>query len=279
MSGGCSRWIRLSTRVAEHKWVSVEITEHVATITFTRPPVNATDRESFLEIGAAFRRVSEDPDVRSVIFCSGARHFMAGADMRSRSTQDWTKEDLLTLGATSVTDTGRIARDSLWSVFECSVPVIAAVHGAAVGSGLAYASLCDFIVAADDARFGMTEINVGKLGGASHLLRAFGPYRARRMFFLGELVSVAELQDTGAFYKVVPRATLMAEALALAAVLVAKSPVALRLAKESLLRVEGLPVQDGYRIEQDYTRRLARFNDSGEAARSYLEKRSPVWEW
>lgn len=265
--------------MAGYDWVSVEITKHVATITFTRPPINATDRESYLEIGSAFRCVSEDPDVRSVVFCSGARHFMAGADMRARPTQDWTKEDLSTLGVTSVTDTGRIVRDSLSSVFECSVPVVAAVHGAAVGSGFAYASLCDFIVAANDARFGMNEINVGKLGGASHLLRAFGPYRARRLFFLGELVSVSELVDSGAFYKVVPRAELMAEAHALAAILAEKSPVALRLAKESLLRVEGLPVQEGYRIEQDYTRRLARFPDSGEAAQAYLEKRPPVWEW
>jgi enoyl-CoA hydratase len=259
--------------------ITVDHVDHVARVTFTRPPVNATDRAAYREITDVFRTVGEDPAVRVVVFRSGGKHFMTGADMKSRSTQDWVPEDLTTTGASSVTDTGRLVRDALEAVYECPVPVIAAVHGVATGSGFAIASLSDFVIAAADARFGMTEINVGKLGGASHLLRAFGPYVARRLFFTGELVSARELEGTGFFYRVVDRSELDATAEELAGRLAAKSPVALRLAKESLVRVESLPVTEGYRVEQDYTRRLSRFPDSREAAHAFLEKRTPKWEW
>jgi enoyl-CoA hydratase len=259
--------------------ITVDVADHIARVTFTRPPVNATDRAAYREITDVFRTVGEDPGVRVVVFRSGGTHFMAGADMKSRSTQDWVAEDLTTSGASSVTDTGRLVRDALEAVYECPVPVIAAVHGVATGSGFAIASLSDFVVAAADARFGLTEINVGKLGGASHLLRAFGPYVARRMFLTGELVSARELESTGFFYRVVDRAELDAAATELARSLARKSPVALRLAKESLVRVESLPVLEGYRVEQDYTRRLSRFADAEEAVAAFLEKRTPKWEW
>jgi enoyl-CoA hydratase len=106
-----------------------------------------------------------------------------------------------------------------------------------------------------------------------------GPYKARKMFFTGELVGADEMYRLGAVEHVVPAAELMATARALATELAAKSPIALRLAKESMNRTESLSIQDGYRVEQDYTTRLLGFEDAAEARQAFQEKRSPEWKW
>jgi enoyl-CoA hydratase len=99
------------------------------------------------------------------------------------------------------------------------------------------------------------------------------------MFFTGEFVPASEFHRLGAVEAVVSPDQLMPTATELAAKIAAKSPIALRLAKESMNRVEDLPLKDGYRTEQDYTSRVTRYNDSAEARAAYLEKRQPVWTW
>jgi enoyl-CoA hydratase len=159
------------------------------------------------------------------------------------------------------------------------VPVIAAVNGPALGAGLAFAACCDLILAAEEATFGTTEINVGLLGASSHVSLLVGRHKARELFFTGEVVPAAELYRLGAVRAVVPRERLAEEARALARSLAAKSPIALRLAKESMNRVEFLPLKDAYRTEQEYTARLQRFDDAAEARAAYMEKRDPDWKW
>jgi enoyl-CoA hydratase len=117
------------------------------------------------------------------------------------------------------------------------------------------------------------------LGGARHLQRLVGPFKTRKMFFTGEAVSAHEFYRLGAVEAVVEPAKLMASAIELAANIARNSPIGLRLAKESLTRVEDLSLKEGYRIEQDYTGRVTRYNDSQEARRAYLEKREPDWSW
>jgi enoyl-CoA hydratase/carnithine racemase len=104
------------------------------------------------------------------------------------------------------------------------------------------------------------------------------PYKTRKMFFTGEFVDAHEFDRLGAVEAVVPHDDLQTTARELAAVMASKSPMALRLAKESPNRVEDLGLKDGYRIEQDYTQRITRFEDSAEARRSYLGKREPEWQ-
>jgi enoyl-CoA hydratase len=99
------------------------------------------------------------------------------------------------------------------------------------------------------------------------------------MFFTGEFVDAHEFHRLGAVETVVPPAELLPTARSLATVMAAKSPLGLRLAKESLNRVEDMGLKDGYRTEQDYTQRITKFSDSAEARRSYLEKRDPEWTW
>jgi len=256
--------------------LSVDVVDHVATVTLDRPPVNAVTPATFVEVIDVFATLSADRDVRVVIFtAAGDRAFMAGADLRSVGERDRGPG----VPAAYVTDPARAARDAMWSITDCAVPVIAAVNGPAIGAGLAFAACCDILVAADTATFGATEINVGLLGASAHLSLLVGRHKARELFFTGELVSSAELYRLGALRAVVPRDRLLDEANELATSLASKSPIALRLAKEAMNRVEFLPLKEAYRTEQEYTARLLGFEDAQEARAAFLERRDPEWRW
>lgn len=253
----------------------VAVADDIATVTFERPPVNAIDHPSMVELAEIFSSFADRRDVRVVIFtAAGDRAFMAGVDLKSIDAASTAE-----LPPTRLVDPGKIARDAMWAITDCAVPVIAAVNGPAIGAGLAFAACCDILLAAEGATFGTTEINVGLLGASAHLSRLVGTYKAREMFFTGELVPATELYRLGAVRAVVPRDELMSTALDLATVLTKKSPLALRMAKDSMNRVEGLPLKDAYRTEQDYTNRLVRLEDSAEARQAFFEKRSPEWKW
>jgi enoyl-CoA hydratase len=254
--------------------ITISVSDFVATITLDRPPVNAVDRHALIAIRDAFRSLNDCRDVRAAIFTgAGARAFIGGADLTSYGVAQETEP------ATETIDMGWVAREALWSVTDCAVPVIAAVNGPAIGAGVAFSACCDMIVAAESATFGTLEINVGLLGASSHLSLMVGRHKAREMFMLGETVDADQLHRLGAIREVVASNKLMDTANELAAKLAAKSPIALRLAKESMNRVEFLPLKEAYRTEQDYTNRLLTFADSAEARAAYLEKRSPTWRW
>lgn len=254
--------------------ISLTIEDHIATVTLDRPPVNAVDGDAHVAIQRAFDSLNDNRDVRVAIFTAvGDRAFMAGADLRTINQRPEN------LPPTSITDPARYARDAFWAITDCAVPVIGAINGPALGAGLAYAACCDILVASDNATFGTTEINVGLLGASAHLSSLVGRHKAREMFFTGETISATELYRLGALRAVVAREELMGTAMELARSLAAKSPIALRLAKESMNRVEHLPLKEAYRTEQDYTARLLRFEDAKEANAAFLEKREPEWKW
>ena len=254
--------------------IDVEVADGIATVTFDRPPVNAVDTESMEGFAESFRSFADRRDVRVAIFtATGDRAFIAGVDLKSIGGDGGETPP------TRLVDPGRIARDAMWAITDCAVPVIAAVNGPAIGAGLAFAACCDIILAAEGATFGTTEINVGLLGASAHLSRLVGTYKARELFFTGELVPAAELHRLGAVRAVVPRDELLPAARELAAVLAAKSPIALRMAKDSMNRVEHLPLKEAYRTEQDYTDRLLRYEDAAEARAAFFEKRDPEWKW
>jgi len=254
--------------------VTVSVSDFVATVTLDRPPVNAVDRGALLAIRDAFRSLNDRRDVHAAIFTgAGRRAFIGGADLQTYGVPH--DDD----PPTETTDVGVVAREALWSVTDCAVPVIAAVNGPAIGAGVAFAGCCDMIVAAEHATFGTLEINVGLLGASAQLSLMVGRHKAREMYFLGEKVDAAELHRLGAIRAVVPADKLMDTADELAARLADKSPIALRLAKEAMNRVEFLPLKDAYRTEQDYTNRLLAFADSAEARAAYLQNRTPQWQW
>ncbi len=253
--------------------VSVDIEDHIAVVTMDRPPVNAIEIGMGVELRDVFTSFADNRDVRvAILTAAGDRAFMAGVDLQTVGHRPAEPPSYQI-------DPVRWPRDAMWAITDCAVPVIGAINGPALGAGLAFAACCDMLVASDNATFGATEINVGVLGASAQLSMLVGRHKAREMFFTGEVVPAAELHRLGAVRAVVPRDDLLGTARALAAVLATKSPIALRLAKESMNRVEGLPLKDAYRIEQDYTDRIMRFEDAAEARAAFFERRDPEWKW
>jgi enoyl-CoA hydratase len=254
--------------------LELEIADGVAVVRLARPPVNAVSRLMMSELKECFEGLSQNRDVGAVVLgATGEKAFCGGIDLNEMANNETGSDmhDLL---------------DPLWewrsvqyAVRECLVPVIAAVEKVVIGAGFGLIGVCDLVIAGDECRIGLTEINVGLLGGASKAMRLLGPSKARRMMFLGELLPAQELYRLGGIEEVVPAGTAEARAKEIAAQIAAKSPIAIRLAKESILRIEGDELMSQYRTENDYTNRLRSYDDSAEAIAAFLEKREPRWTW
>jgi enoyl-CoA hydratase len=260
--------------------VHVEVADHIATVTLDRPPVNALSADAMRELTAAFRSFDEDRDVHVAILRStGEKVFCAGADIKDSERRYSLRESSDADSAADVVDPGKVARDCFMAALDAAVPIISAVHGVTLGAGLALVACTDIIIAAEEATFGLPEINVGVLGGGRFLQRLVGVPKMRSMFFTGRPVSAQEMEDAGALAAVVPRAELIDRATVLAREIASKSPIGIRLGKQSLNRVESLSVAEGYRVEQDYTARVSTFDDAREARNAWREKREPQWGW
>lgn len=264
--------------------VRVEIADSIATVTLDRPPVNALDRQTFDELADTFDELGATREASVAIFAAaGARAFCGGVDLGDsprRHRPDGREFDGGPKGdARDQLDPGIVPRHCFWSILDCSIPVIAAVDGKAIGAGLALVACCDLVVMSTRASLALTEINVGVLGGVKPAQRLLGPYLAKRMFLTGEFVEADELYRRGAIEAVVEPGELIETARALASTIAAKSPIAVRLAKESANRVEHLDLKDGYRLEQDYTVRIKRFADADEARLAYQDKRRGDYRW
>jgi enoyl-CoA hydratase len=252
--------------------IKTEIRDYIAIVIIDRPPVNAMNRQMFDEIQAAFDALNNRADVRAAIFTGAGKCFCAGADMKARSAS-LEGQQAPRLGA--MWGHSRAAREAFNSILECSVPVICAINGPALGGGLALVASCDILLASENAILGLPEIDVGLLGGGRHAQRLFGVYKARKLMYTGERVSAAELYRLGIVEKVVPPDKLLDEARALAETIAEKSPLAIRLAKHAMNTIECMTLRDGYRFEQNMTHELTGSEDAKEAARAFVEKRKP----
>ena len=162
----------------------------------SRPPVNAVDLVMYHELRDLFVDIDRIGDgVRAVVLTGEGKHFCAGNDL----------EDFATMDRDNVRERMFHVREAFFAIQECAVPVVGAVAGAALGTGLALAASCDFVLAAEDASFGLPELSVGVHGGARHLGRMVGQPLVRWMYFTGQRLSAAEMHTVGAVVRVVPR--------------------------------------------------------------------------
>lgn len=249
--------------------IRCDVQDSIATVTMDRPPVNAVNAQFLDEMMHVFDTLSDRSDVRVAILTGAGRTFCAGADIKERAGR--VREP----GETW--QHSRRTRETFHALVECKIPVIAAINGAALGAGLAIAASCDILIASENAALGLPEINVGLLGGGRHTMRLFGHSKARRMMFTGQRLSGAELYRLGVVEDCVPPEQLMDTARTLAAEIAGKSPIAMQLAKHALNTVEFMTLRDGYRFEQNMTAELAKYDDSKEAMRAFVEKRPPVF--
>jgi enoyl-CoA hydratase len=264
--------------------VRLVIEDRIAIVTLDRPPVNALTHQMFLDIKETFDILSGSRDVNVALLTAlGDRAFCAGVDLRDSPRRHRPDgrigDDGIKIDPRYQVDPGRAPRECFWAIYDCSVPVIAVVGAPAIGAGAALVASCDLVIASRKASLALTEITIGVLGGVKHAQRMLGPFLSKRMFLTGEFVPAEELFRRGALEALVEPDALMPTARTLAETIAAKSPIAIRLAKESANRVEFLDLKDGYRTEQDYTTRVKRYADSDEARLAWLEKREPEFRW
>jgi enoyl-CoA hydratase len=250
--------------------VRCDLEEQLAVVWLRRPPVNAVNQEMYGEIRECFlslARLADSKTSRAVVLAGEGRHFCAGNDLH----------EFETLSPENSPERMRLVREAFWAVYDCPMPVIAAVQGVAIGSGLALAACCDFIVGAAGARLGVTEIAVGVMGGARHLARLLPQPLVRWMCLSGELMTVEELAGYGGVVSVVEPDELINEAKHRAAAITRHSPVALGFAKRSLDQIEFSDLKHGYELEQSLTGELSGYADSKEAVASFFERRKPQY--
>jgi enoyl-CoA hydratase len=247
----------------------LEFNDHIAVLTMDRPPVNAQNRQFRDELTAIMDELSDREDCRCVILTGAGDIFSAGADIKERRG--------IVAEAGFYRRHNRVTRESFYAILECEKPVIGALNGPALGAGLALAACCDILVAAENASLGMPEIDVGLMGGAKYINMLFPRSKARRMLLTGQRVSGPELYRLGAVEACVPRDELMAAAMAIAAEIARKSPLAVRMTKQALNTTDNLSLRDGYRYEQDLTVAMSKTEDAKEAQAAFIEKRAPVF--
>ncbi len=250
----------------ETELIRLQVADHVAVVTMDAPPVNAQNAQFNTELAYVFDCISDMPEARVAILTGAGKVFSAGADLKARGNLHETGEKW---------QHNRRTRESYHAIVECQKPVIGAINGPALGAGLAVAASCDILLAAEEAALGLPEIDVGLMGGGRHAQRLFSHSTLRRMMLTGYRVSGPELYRLGVVEACVPRDELMAKARNIADNIAAKSPAAIRLAKQSLNTIEEMSLRDGYRFEQNITVQLSGHPDSAEAMAAFREKRKP----
>ena len=249
--------------------VETRLDKGIAHVVMNRGAVNAVDRDMYIELASIFQNIDRvGEDVRVVILSGAGRHFCAGNDL----------DEFATMIPDNATERMWRVREAFFAIMECAVPVIGAVHGTALGTGLSLAASCDFVVAARDARFGLPELTVGVMGGARHLARIAPQPLVRRMYFTGEPMTAEDFAAAGAAVSVCEPDALLTEAERFASRVASFSPTAVRVSKRILDRIEWMDVRQGYEFEQGGTERMSGHSDSKEALAAFREKRAPRYE-
>ena len=252
--------------------IRAETSDGVATVTLNRPDVlNAMNDVMRGELTRCFTDLAADDAVRVIVVTgAGDRAFSAGADIREFvEPQPPTRfrEHRQRLDFRRVMD-------------RCPQPIIAGVRGYALGGGLELALACDLRIAGDDAQLGLTEVNLAIIpggGGTQRLPRLVGRGKALEMILTGARLGAAEALRIGLVERVVPAPDVLKHTQELARTLAQKAPVALRYAKEAVVKGLELPLAEGLRLEGDLSALLRTTEDRVEGARAFLEKRAPRW--
>ena len=238
------------------------VSERIAEVVIDRPPVNALDVKGWFELAEAVRALGDDPAVSVVIVRAEGKGFCAGVDIKE-----------LQADPDAIVGVNRGCYEAFAAVYECAVPVIAAVQGFCLGGGIGIAGNADIVIASDDATFGLPEVDRGALGAATHLARLVPQHRMRAMVYTGKAATAQELLEFGSVLAVVPREKLRDAAMEVAREIAAKSATIIRRAKESLNGIDPVDVKRSYRFEQGFTYELNLSGVSDEARQAFIDKR------
>lgn len=248
--------------------------EHTVLVTLNRPEVaNAMNTQMGLDLLAVFDGFCAAPNRQRCVVLTGAgpKAFCAGGDLKQRNgmtDEQWQDQHL-------------IFERMLRAIIACPVPVIAAINGAAYAGGMEISLACDFIYAAEHARFALTEVTLGIMpgaGGTQNLPRAVGARRAKEILLTGKPFTVQEAYDWGMVNRICKADTLLTEALETAAVIAGNAPISTRQIKQSVNYGLNMDLQSGMMFEIEAYNRMVPTDDRREGIRAFNEKRKPVYK-
>lgn len=253
--------------MTDFETIRTEITGGVGIITLDRPDaLNALNTQLMNEVLTVLETWESDPDIGAVVLTGSARAFAAGADIKEMQGKTFVEMYV----ADHFADWEKVAA--------FRKPTIAAVAGYALGGGCELALLCDILLAADTARFGQPEIQIGVIpgmGGSQRLTRAVGKAKAMDMVLTGRTMDAEEAERAGLVSRIVPAEQLLDTAVDIAATIVQRSNPAVQLAKECVNRASEMPLREGLLFEKRAFHALFATEDQKEGMAAFVEKRSP----
>ncbi|MDE4133218.1 enoyl-CoA hydratase [Phaeobacter sp. QD34_3] len=249
-----------------YETINVEVKDHVCLIKLNRPEaLNALNQELLTELCAALDEADASDKVRCIVLTGSEKAFAAGADIKEMSEMSFTEVFSTNLFA--------FVNDRIEAIRK---PIIAAVSGYALGGGCELAMLCDFIIAADSAKFGQPEINLGVIagiGGTQRLTRFVGKSKSMDMNLTGRFMSAEEAERAGLVSRVVPAKKLMEEAMGAAQKIAEKSLLTAMAVKETVNRSYEMPLSEGMLFERRVFHSMFATEDQKEGMAAFLEKR------
>ncbi len=244
----------------------------IRVVTMAAPPVNALTVQGWFDVAAALDAAGADPATKVVVLRAEGRGFNAGVDI---------KEMQHTSGFEALLGANRGCYAAFRAVYECAVPVIAAVNGFALGGGCELAMMADFIIASENAKFGQPEINLGVapgMGGSQRLTRAIGKSKAMEMCLTGRMMGAEEAERSNLVVRVVPHDELLGDALKTAATIASKPPMAAIANKEMVNAAFETSLDQGLIVERRIFQILAASEDKAEGMAAFVEKREGKWK-
>ncbi len=244
--------------------------DHVGVATLNRPEVlNALSVELMDQLVASLEAFDNDPNIHAMVITGSEKVFAAGADIA----------DMVEASVVEMMERNNLAR---WlRIKAVRKPIIAAVSGYALGGGCELAMHCDIIIASESAKFGQPEINIGVMpgaGGTQRLTRAIGKFKAMEVILNGRFLSAQEAFEAGLVTRVVAKEQFLAEAMRLAHEMAKRPPIALKLAKEAVLKADEMSLAEGLEYERKLFYSLFATEDQKEGMRAFLEKRKAVYK-
>jgi enoyl-CoA hydratase len=243
--------------------IRLQTSQGIAEVVIDFPPVNALPVQGWFELAETIRAAGSNPEVRAVVLAAEGRGFCAGVDI---------KEMQQTPGLEALIGANRGCFAAFAAVYECELPVIAAVHGFCLGGGIGLVGNADIVIASTDATFGLPEVDRGALGAATHLSRLVPQHLMRAMVYTCRPVTAQRLYEFGSVLEVVPAQQLRTAALSLAEEIADKHPILIRRAKESLNGIDPVDVRKSYRYEQGFTFELNLTEVPDQARQAFLNR-------
>ena len=251
-----------------YETLNSELSNHIAIIRLDRPEaMNALNTKLLGELAKALRAAQDNDKVRCIVITGSEKAFAAGADIKEMSEKSFADVFMGDLFGPEVNTMLRIRK-----------PIIAAVAGYALGGGCELAMMCDFIIAADTAKFGQPEVNLGVvagIGGTQRLTRAVGKAKSMDMHLTGRNMTAEEAERAGLVSRVVPGKKLMDEAISAAGKIAEKSMVTVTAIKEAVNQSQEMPLSQGLLFEKRMFHALFNTEDREEGMKAFLEKREP----